>query len=78
MADIILLHKSRTRILPDMELVVNINNNISFHFRLFPEKTNGKNFFEKSKIPILGSFWELFAQIWAKMNFLGKTGRVSF
>ena len=44
----------------------NINNNIIFHFRSFQRKTNDKMF---QKNPILGPFWTLFAQIWAKMNF---------
>ena len=50
----------------------NINNNISFHFRLFPRKT--KDIFYKKilKEPILGQFWALFTQIRAKMNLPGK------
>ena len=32
-------------------------------------------FFKKSKKTL---FWGLFAQTWAKMNFLGKQGSVSF
>ena len=35
-------------------------------------------FLEKSKKPYLRSFWALFAQIWAKMNFPRKKGSVSF
>ena len=55
----------------------NINNNISFHFRLFPRKTNDKIFLKIKKI-FLGQFLALFAQIWAKMNFSQKRGSVSF
>ena len=32
----------------------NINNNISFHFRLFPRKTNMEKFFQKSKNSYFG------------------------
>ena len=49
----------------------NINNNISFHFRLFPEKTNDK-IFQKIQKTYLWLFWTLFAQIWAKIIFPGK------
>ena len=38
----ILAHISKTSILPDMDWWWNINNNISFHFRLFPRKNNDK------------------------------------
>ena len=54
------------------ELCENINNNISFLFRLFPRKTNDKIFQKIQKNPILGPFWAVFAQMWAKMHFLGK------
>ena len=53
-------------------------NNISFHFRLFPRKTNDKIFGKIQKEPILGLFWALFTQIWVKMNFPGKKSSVSF
>ena len=43
-----------------------INNNISFQFRLFPEKTNDKIFQKIKKSPILGTFWALFAQLGQK------------
>ena len=50
----------------------NINNNISFHFRLFPRKTKD-NFCKKIlKEPILGQFWALFTQIRAKIHLPGK------
>ena len=49
----------------------NISNNISFHFRSFPGKTE---YFKKSKNPIWEPFLALFAQIWGKMNFPGKKG----
>ena len=42
LADSIWNHNWRPRILPGMGLLLNINNNISFHFRLFPRKTNDK------------------------------------
>ena len=41
MADNILIHNLRTRILADMGLVVKYNK-ISFHFRLFARNTNEK------------------------------------
>ena len=43
----------------------NVNNNISFHFGLFPRKANDKMFqkIQNSRI------WVLFAQIWAKMAY---------
>ena len=60
-----------------------INNNISFHFRLLPRKTNEKIFQNKKKKlkknyfeTILGTFY--LAQIWAKMNFPGKKSFASF
>ena len=59
LADSIFAHNSRTRILPDMWLVVNIKDNISFHFRLFSTKTNHKIYQKFKKIhfgAILGSF----------------------
>ena len=43
----------------------------------FQEKL--QNFFSKNpKNPYLGSFWVLFPQIWAKMNFTGKKGLCQF
>ena len=54
-----------------------INNNISFHFRLLPRKNNDK-IFQKTENPTFGPFWALFAEFWAKMNFPGKKGSVSF
>ena len=56
----------------------NINNNISFHFTLFPRKINDKFFLKIQKEPILGPFWPYFTQIWAKMSFPGKRSPVSF
>ena len=50
----------------------NIYNNISFHYRLLPRKTNMTKCFKKSKKHILGPFWALFAQIWAKKEFSWK------
>ena len=52
--------------------------NINFRFRLFPGKTNMTKFFKKSKKTYFGPFSALFARIWAKMNFPGDKGSVSF
>ena len=60
-----------------MGLVLSINNNISFHFRLFPRKTNDK-IFQKIRNPYFGVTWAFFAQIWIKMNFPDKRGSVKF
>ena len=50
----------------------NINNNISFHFKLFPRKTNGK-FFKTSKKPYFGEhFGPFLPKFEQKWNFLGK------
>ena len=46
----------------------NINNNIGFHFKLFPGKNND-NIFQKVQKTYLAAIWALFAQIWTKMNF---------
>ena len=78
LADSIWAYSWRPRVLPDMGLVLNINNNISFHFRLFPRKTNDKIFQKIQKNPILGHFGHFFTQIWTNMNFPGKKGSVSF
>ena len=45
----------------------NTNKNISLHSRLFPGKTSGKIFQKIPQNSILGPFWALFAQIWAKI-----------
>ena len=50
----------------------NTNNNISFHSRLFPRKTNEKLFQKVQKEPYLGPFWVLFTQIGQKWIFLEK------
>ena len=50
----------------------NINSNISFHYRLFPRKTNITKFFKKSKNPILGPFWVLLPKLGQKWIFLEK------
>ena len=72
LADSIWNHNWRPRILPGMGLLLNINNNISFHFRLFPRKTNDKI------LLYFGAILAFFAQIWTKMNFPGKKRSVSF
>ena len=41
----------------------NINNNISFHFGLFPGKTMWQNFLKNPKNPILGPFLALFPKL---------------
>ena len=57
----------------------NINNNISFHYRLFPRKTNITKFFKKSQKPyILGPFWILLPKLGPKMIFPGKKGLCQF
>ena len=55
-------------------------NNISFHFRSFPRKTFefSINFWKNPYKTIFEPIWALFAQIWSKMNFLGKEGSSSF
>ena len=63
LADSILAHNSRTRILADMELWWNINN-ISFHFRLFPRKPNDK-IFQKIKKTL---FWGHFGLFWPHLG----------
>ena len=55
----------------------NANNNISFHFTLFPGKTDDK-IVQNCSNPMLEPFCALFCQIWAKMNFRGKKGSASF
>ena len=55
----------------------NINNIISFLFRLFPGKINTK-FFKKSKKPYLGTILGSFFWIWAKINFPGKRSLSAF
>ena len=71
MADSILAHNSKTRILPDMKLVVNIKNNITFHFRLFPRKTD-KIFQKIQKTLFRGHFLIFFPKFGQKLIFLEK------
>ena len=56
LANSILARNWRTRILPDMRLV----DNISFHFRLFPGKSNDKIFQRNLKKHSLGTFLDPF------------------
>ena len=56
----------------------NINNNISFHYRLFPRKTNITKFFKKSQKPYFGSIRGPIAQIGAKNEFSWKKGLCQF
>ena len=63
MTDNILAHNSRTRILPDMGLVVKYQQQYSFHFRLFPRKTNDK-IFQKIEKPYFGAILGPFS--WSK------------
>ena len=53
LAKSILVHNLRARISPDKGLWWKINNNVIFHFRLFPEKTVDKFFSKMQKAP----FW---------------------
>ena len=55
-----------------------INNNICFHFQLFPRKTNDKIFQNIQKKLILGPFWVLFPKIWQKEIFLEKKALLGF
>ena len=52
----------------------NINNNISFHYRLFPRKTNITKFFKKSQKPYFGLILGSFDQLGAKIEFSWKKG----
>ena len=54
-----------------------INNNISFHYRLFPRKTS-QNFLKYPKNTILSPFWALLPKLGPKLNFPGKKGSASF
>ena len=44
----------------------------------FQENLIFQNISKNPKTPILGPFWALFAQIWAKINFHGKMVSVNF
>ena len=55
--DSILAYNSRTWRLSDMGWWWNINKNISFHFKLFPGKTNNNFFSKNPKGPILRFFF---------------------
>ena len=70
MAGSILVHNSRPKILPIC--LWNINNNVSFNFRLFPRKPNMTTFFKKLKKPYFRPFWALFDQFGQKWIFLEK------
>ena len=50
----------------------NVNNNISFHYRLFPRKTNMAKFLKKSQELYFGAILGAFPQIWAKNEFSWK------
>ena len=67
LADSILAHNLRIRILPDRDCCRNINNT-SFHFRLFPRKTNEKGFQKIQKT----LFRDQFGHFGQKRIFLGK------
>ena len=49
----------------------NINNNISFYYRLFPRKTN---ITKNPKNPTLDPFWSFLPKLGAKKNFSEKKG----
>ena len=74
LADSILVRNWRPWVLPDMGLVLNINSNISFHFKLFWRKTNYK-IFQKPR------FWDhlgLFCSNLDKNEFSRKKGICQF
>ena len=52
--------------------VVEISTILVFILDYFKEKLTWQNVSKNPKNPILGPFWALFVQIWAKMNFPGK------
>ena len=56
LANNILTHNSRTTIYQIWDWWWNINSNISFHFRLFPEKTKDKIFLKNQKTLIWNHF----------------------
>ena len=56
----------------------NTNNNISFHYRLIPRKTNITKFIKKSQKPYFGPILSPFAQIGAKNEFSWKKGLYQF
>ena len=62
LADSILAHNLRLRILPNIGFVVKYQNNIIFYFRLFPRKTSDKILQNNQKIIFWGTFWALFTQ----------------
>ena len=49
----------------------NINNNISFHYRLFPKKLTSQIFSKYPKNPILGPFLAFLLKLGPKTNFPG-------
>ena len=67
----ILAYNLRTRILPNMGLVVKYQPQYYF-FRLFPGKTNEFFFQKVQKNTIFEPFWTFFSQVWVKMIFLEK------
>ena len=69
LAESILTHNLRTRILPDMGLVVKYYN-IRFHFRLFLGKTKDTIFQKIQKTLFWGPFSALFSRFWQKSFFL--------
>ena len=68
-------HNLRPKIMPGWW---NIHSYISFHYRLFPRKTNITKFFKKSQKPYFGSIRDTFAQIGAKNEFSWKKGLCQF
>ena len=73
----ILAHNLQTRILPDMGLVVKYQHNVSFHFRLFPRKTNNK-IFQKIPKTLYWSHFGRFCPNLGKNEFSWKKLSVSF
>ena len=74
MAEIILVHNSRTKIWDWWWII----NNISFHFRLFPRKTNDKIFQQIPKILFWIHFGPFLPKFGRKWIFLEKKSSVSF
>ena len=70
LADSLLAHNSRTRILPDIGLVMKYQKTISFHFRLFLRKTN--EVFQNQKTLFWSHFGPSLPKFVQKLIFLGK------
>ena len=77
LADTIFAHNLAPRIFARYGIGVEISLTILvFILNSFQEKRMTE-FFKNSKNPYMELFWALFAQIWAKINFLGSNKRKS-